>query len=56
MSAIVRGMDGKRLRYDDLAGPEETRLRGGIGDTSSLDEPPVDFDTSRAAQPGRLCF
>ena len=26
MTAIARGMDGKRLRYVDLIGPEETRL------------------------------
>ena len=26
MTAIARGMDGKRLRYIDLIGPEETRL------------------------------
>ena len=25
MSAMARGMDGKRLRYEDLIGPRETR-------------------------------
>ena len=26
MTTIARGMDGKRLRYIDLIGPEDTRL------------------------------
>ena len=30
MSAMVRGMDGKRLRYTDLIGPKHTRLSKGI--------------------------
>ena len=30
MAAIARGMDGKRLRYEDLIGPPETRLSKGI--------------------------
>ena len=30
MTAIARGMDGKRLRYEDLIGPPETRLTKGI--------------------------
>ena len=30
MSRMVEQMEGKRLRYEDLIGPPETRLQGGI--------------------------
>ena len=29
MATMVRGMNGKRLRYEDLIGPPETRFKGG---------------------------
>ena len=29
LTAMVQGMEGKRLRYQDLIGPVESRLRGG---------------------------
>ena len=31
MTAIVRGMTGRRLRYVDLIGESETRLNGQMG-------------------------